>query len=561
MSAEPVATAEPAQGATGLVERLRQAIARHSSAPNPIWMREMRQSARLTRTPFVLMSLTIIATMIIAGVGGSVMQTQRSDAVGQALFHTFFSLAFFVVAWAGPAVAANAIASEREGRTWEAVVLTGMSPKTIARGKFLSAFTAIASYVVMLAPVGALCFLFGGVDFLEVLIGYVYLFALSALFVAFGLAISSKLATSRGAIMVTLLLSVPASATIFGTFGPGLGQAVHGLWERVPSGAPVWLPMAYVRGELGVEYVLLLFVVPFVVIAVPAWFLYESTVANLTEPTDDRSSGLKRWFIGTTLVLVLAALSAMIPLITGDQILIALVADTTLLLLFVLFCVSVFMGEPLAPSRRVRYAWDRSNVGRVSRWLGPGMEPTFQLVLGATVIALALVSVGGLVREMFLPRGSTSLRFDVFARFVSYFGGFTVFVIGLGAWLRARSTNLFGQRIVFGVILGGLAIVPWIIALVLGIALRGSDATLSFACASPLFGFVLLDHSANGEVVAAGFVMSVIFAGTGFAALGSAFRRARGIVRAWEERQDQTDAAFAAEDAALEAASRNAASS
>ena len=32
-------------------------------------------------------------------------------------------------------VAANSIASEREGRTWEAVILTGLAPGLIARGK------------------------------------------------------------------------------------------------------------------------------------------------------------------------------------------------------------------------------------------------------------------------------------------------------------------------------------------------------------------------------------------------------------------------------------------
>ena len=85
----------------------------------------------------------------------------------------------------GPAVAANSIASEREGRTWEAVLLTGLSPTVIARGKFLAAFTAIAMYIVMLAPVGALPFLFGGVTATEVVLAFAGLFLIALLSVAF----------------------------------------------------------------------------------------------------------------------------------------------------------------------------------------------------------------------------------------------------------------------------------------------------------------------------------------------------------------------------------------
>ena len=59
-------------------------------------------------------------------------------------------------------VTARVTGVERCG-TGEAVIMTGLPPKTIARGKFLSAFTNISMYIVMLAPVGALSFLFGGV--------------------------------------------------------------------------------------------------------------------------------------------------------------------------------------------------------------------------------------------------------------------------------------------------------------------------------------------------------------------------------------------------------------
>lgn len=37
--------------------------------PNAIWMREMRQSARLGRTPWILFSLTLFISMVMCSAG------------------------------------------------------------------------------------------------------------------------------------------------------------------------------------------------------------------------------------------------------------------------------------------------------------------------------------------------------------------------------------------------------------------------------------------------------------------------------------------------------------
>ena len=152
-------------------------IARMFREPNAIWMREMRQSARLGRTPWILFALSLTISLLMCSIGGIAAASGASPAViGNILFQVFFSLAYFVVVITGPAIAANGIASEREGRTWEAVLLTGLSPKTIARGKFLAAYTTISLYIVILAPVGALSFLFGGVTATEVVAAFAFLF-------------------------------------------------------------------------------------------------------------------------------------------------------------------------------------------------------------------------------------------------------------------------------------------------------------------------------------------------------------------------------------------------
>jgi hypothetical protein len=107
--------------------------------PNPVWMRELKQAARLQRTPIILSVVTGMMTLLICSVGGVASTTAEPAKVGVGIFHTFFSLAYAVVTWLGPAVAANTIAGERSGRTWEALQLTGLGPRRIARGKLQGA--------------------------------------------------------------------------------------------------------------------------------------------------------------------------------------------------------------------------------------------------------------------------------------------------------------------------------------------------------------------------------------------------------------------------------------
>src|SRR6185369_2428509 len=199
----------PAPGSS-LLTRGRVGISRLTRDPNPVWMRELRQSARLQRTPVILMTITVAVALLICSVGGIASVTAEPAKVGVGIFHTFFSLAFALVTWLGPAVAASTIAGEKNGRTWEALALTGLSPARIARGKFLAAYTYLGLYLVMLAPVGALPFLFGGVTATEVILAFFCCFVFAALAVAFGLALSSKFQSTASAIIVTLIIAISA---------------------------------------------------------------------------------------------------------------------------------------------------------------------------------------------------------------------------------------------------------------------------------------------------------------------------------------------------------------
>jgi ABC-type transport system involved in multi-copper enzyme maturation permease subunit len=554
MSAQTGSLPPPAPANLGLVDRARFRFRAWEAQPNPLWIRELYQSARLSRTPVILLVVAVLMTTLIVSVGGAV-STEASPAItGVVIFQVFFSTAYFLVVLLGPAVAANSIASEREGHTWEAVLLTGLSPATIARGKFLASFTQIGMYVVMLAPVGALAFLFGGVTPTEVLIAFAGLFVLALLGVAFGLAVSSKMASLRSAILVTLLLAFPLGIVAFIACGFWLSLAAHRAWPAVPDGPPIWLPAAYERVPFGASYLFYLVILPLLAVVLPAWFLHEVTVANLSGGADDRSTGLKRWFLCAAPALTaIAAVPVVLAGPTFDPA-VTSVAGLSGLFVFLVFCVFLFTGDPVGPSRRVLLQWDRRGAGAIRRFLGPGAMRSAVLLL-----AVGGACLGALAAVGFVVTSGASGRWSADAETVlvhaAYALSFYVFVVGLGAFLRVRPSAPFVARALLFAMLFGVSVVPWVVALVAGVMREhGVDRqALILAAPSPFYVFAMLGTLPlrDGDLqLGAGFAAMAGWAALGLALLGAAGRRSAAILGREAARWAENERVLAAEDEA-----------
>ena len=541
---------------TRFVDRARFRVELWRKAPNPLWIRELRQAARLGRTPVFLTVLTILMTLLIAGVGGIVSVYESPATTGVVIFHVFFSVAYFFVTVIGPAVAANSIASEREGRTWEAVLLTGLPPGVIARGKFLSAFTAISMYLVMLAPVGALPFLFGGVTATEVIVAFLGLFLIALLSIAFGLAMSSLMSSMGAAIVLTLALAACFSVGAFLVFGVLMSYAAHHAWPGVAEGPPIWLPTAYERAPFGLPYVVFLIVLPVLSVALPAWFLYEVTIANLTSVTDDRSTGLKRWFLVASPAIAIAAVVPVLAVSAYDRAG-AAVAGLSGLFFFLVFCVFLFMGDPIGPSMRVQIQWDRVTASRLRRFLGPGVARSAWLLLITGAATFGIAALIGVERAS-AAGGARAHDPAAVAAFAAYTLAFYVFVVGLAAFLRARTQTPLSGRVVLFAILFALAVGPWIGAAIAGLINdnMGRDA-LVFAAPSPLYVFVMLDaldRAGSAVPIIVGAASTVVWAGLGALLLIAARRRCADIIQKHEARLTETAKILAAEDEAAAAA-------
>ena len=401
----------------------------------------------------------------------------------------------------------------------------------------------------MLAPVGALPFIFGGVTATETVVAFAFLLLLAALSVAFGLAISSKMASLRAAIVVTLLLIFPISIAAYSAFGFGLGSVAHDTWPGISEVSPVWLPVAYARAPFSVDYVIFLVLFPIALIALPAWFLYEATIASLTSITDDRSTGLKRWFLFTAPTLTIAVAALVLDTKPSRQQSAALLGLSALSLFFA-FCVFLFVGDPLGPSRRVVVNWKRTRAGRLRRALGPGLARSAWLLLAVGLPALVSLTVTCVAAL----RGRPSSEGEMVVVLGAYAAAFFTFTVGLGALLRARSSSALLARVLLLGVLFAVAVGPWVIAAVAGLVegrTSGGHA-LIIAAPSPFYAFALIAnwHHHLEQEVAAALISIAFWTMLGLVLLLIAQRRAARAIAPHEVALAETDRILAAEDAA-----------
>jgi ABC-type transport system involved in multi-copper enzyme maturation permease subunit len=520
--------------------------------PNAIWLREMKQSARVGRTPWILFAITLAIALLMCSIGGIASASNTTPAsIGSGLFQTFFSLAFLVVTLVGPAVAANSIASEREGKTWEAVLLTGLAPAQIARGKFMAAYTTIALYIVVLSPVGALPFLFGGVTAVDTIVAFAFLFLYAALAVAFGLAVSSLMSSLRGAIVVTLVLAILIGPILYGIFGSFASIGIHALWPEVPDGYPIWLPLAYSRARFGLEYVVFLVVLPILLIAIPAWFLYAVTISNLTGEADDRSTGIKVWF---ALCTPLLALACAVPSIAAadDSVRMGLgCAGMSFFALHLAFSAMLIAFEPLGPSRRVAIHWERSRTGALKRFFGPGLSKGALLVamIGAfAIIAIGVLDIGAL--QLFGSPPKKDIHTQQLFFFMTYTVAFFLFLVGLVAIMRSRGNTPWIARIIAAGIVLLILAGPWIIAAIGGVFAHKDGWVV--AAPSPFYVFYMIaeadkiSHS-DMPIIEVGLIATVFWAALGLLLLSLAARKASVVVAQHEAAVAQVEAALKAE--------------
>lgn len=443
--------------------RLRARVADALHDPNPILVRELRATFRTNLfIRFLYLVTAVVGIVVVSGGAISAAGPLAPGDVGELVFQIFFGTALFLTILVAPGYAATTLTGERESRTYESLVLSGMAPERIVWGKFVAAMAAFTLVLVALAPVVGIAFLFGGISPWHVVVGYVGLFYALALAVAFGVAVSARMPSTRVAIVVTAPLCF--GVAVFGTSTlAGLGEVARDAWGTGMPG-PFWFTDALVVRYAEWDTLALVFALPSYVVGMGTWFLLASSIAAVRPVAEDRSAGLKRWSLAALPGAWFFA-AVIVALVTRSQergiagLVVAGFGMPAALGLALLFS-----DEPPLPPRTSAAPDSRL----LSRVFGPGAPATLRFsLLVSTLLVVGVALAPALVRHFLDPRFEHHARFD--AGLVAIVIGNLVavlFVATVGTWLRLALRSGLASRVLTACVFVVAVVFPLIAQLV-----------------------------------------------------------------------------------------------
>lgn len=181
---------------------------------NPVWIKEVRQALRGK-----LFRVGYIVTLLVAGVASTVAAAETTDRVGMGLFLVGYGALATAILGLVPFAAFYATPSDREARSLDLILLSGLTPGQIARGRLLGAGTQSALFFCAFLPFLSLAGVLPGVDLLAALILLVSLFfyslGVSAASIALGLILRNRLVRALVGLWLSgVLFYLVAGATI-----------------------------------------------------------------------------------------------------------------------------------------------------------------------------------------------------------------------------------------------------------------------------------------------------------------------------------------------------------
>ncbi len=474
---------------------------------NPVWRRELIQSSRLARTPMILMATCIVLTAITCSVGGLASSSVDPAELGSIIYQVFFSLCFAMVCWIGPGVGTLLMTAEHSNRTWDALVLTGLSAPQIVQGKFMAALAYVGQYLVMVAPIGAVPFIAGGVTAVEVGLAYLLLSVFAVLAVGFGVCVGSAIPKAAPAMLVSITSATLVSSVSFVIFGVAAAALAHDVWPGVIAGAPVWLPTAYVQADLGWDSLATLVYVPWCFAGLLAWLFYEVAVANISPTGANRFYRLKRWTLFAYPLLLSLSFVPRFWVSARDEHWMVPAWSMAWILVLGQLLVLLFCGESPQLSRRAEAELARADLPLLRRWLSPEFGRGHTLVLLSSLAALLATCAIAATQELENAAKLGESRDDTIILIVAIAAsvmGFLTLGAGVNLSLRARSASALGPRLLTIVANTLVLIGPWLVLAISGLLSGEVESTLWLASPSPLFGLVLIDQVAGGRSLDSG---------------------------------------------------------
>lgn len=355
---------------------LRQRIAEHT---NPILIKEVRQAVRgrFFRVCFLL-------TLAVAMFAAISMMPSLNDSHGMRtengpqfffVFHLVFMGAAFLMV---PMQANRSMASERDDKTFDALITSGLKPAQIILGKWLSSGMLLLLFLSAFAPFLAISFTLFGLDVL-----------VSAVFLTFTLAISMSLnlagifaaCVGKSRAFQTMLLALLALC--------GLGSLA--IWGTVNAsalfdsgGAFFWI--------FGFDGYLIPAGLTLLALGILNYWLYGACIATITHAEENGLLRM-RWAC-----LLMSAVSAVtIFLLWGSHLSLDLAGEHTTMAYIILAFLNVpLLTESDYMGKRCRHQIKSGKWRRPLSWMflpgGTGAVPLYILQLGLVSVPLLIAN-------------------------------------------------------------------------------------------------------------------------------------------------------------------------
>lgn len=186
---------------------------------NPIFESSARRRMRAFKTPLIVgvycAVLAVCAlSLLTAFMGQGVTVGRMRDGVECYIWMT--ALQFLLILLVAPALSAGSIAGERERRTFDLLLVTGIGARRMMMGKLLEDFAFLALLILCGAPVMALALLTGGVTAGQIAVTMLYLAAIAFSALCVGLAVSVVMKRSLSAVIVSYLAVFAIGALSWG---------------------------------------------------------------------------------------------------------------------------------------------------------------------------------------------------------------------------------------------------------------------------------------------------------------------------------------------------------
>ncbi|EPX60766.1 hypothetical protein D187_001415 [Cystobacter fuscus DSM 2262] len=265
-------------------------LARWAERLNPLVVKEVRQGLR-SRVFWLSFGLMLLACFILSLAAYVATIEEGLKPQGRTFFLAFFFCLGMVHFFLLPYGAYRSLAREREDETWVLLLLTGLGPRRILRGKVASSLVQGGLYASAVGPFLLFSYYLNGID-LPTLLLVLLLGACWFLFLTVVAVCTATLAEGR-------MGRGLAHLALLGVLGLGL------IYGQVSA---YFLCEQGFRSLLASDDALAFILSALWLMITCAWLLFETAAARLSLPTENYSWGPRRALVVQTVLSVLVVL-------------------------------------------------------------------------------------------------------------------------------------------------------------------------------------------------------------------------------------------------------------